>query len=252
VLVGWGLSSLSSGYGADALNQKEPEPAEASGEQSVEANNLTAIKSIADSSSDLSSTAQIDEIDKKERKKRKERIDIIDSKSEKKTFFQRIGILGSFLIGLGALLILLLSLFLFSVFFASVSGLNQLETIIETNDISNMEGCWDSISDALVDNRTNLPVIYTYCFDKEGVGDITIEKKDRDGNYLDTCTTKAVVEIVDKKLIINVNEPVYCQINNTFYIEHKIICSNENNNFACQVFQKDFDELVYFNFERRK
>jgi hypothetical protein len=79
--------------------------------------------------------------------------------------------------------------------------LNIPEEATENNDFSFLEGCWNSVSD-LVNAKTNKPLIYIYCFDKNGQASVRIDEKDAQGRPIDTCRTTATAEFNEKQLVI--------------------------------------------------
>jgi len=84
------------------------------------------------------------------------------------------------------------------------------ENALKHNDFSFLDGCWASKADDLISEKTRRPVIFIYCFDKNGRASVRVEEKDAQGRRLDTCRTTASAEAGDKKLIIKQHGPAMC------------------------------------------
>jgi hypothetical protein len=94
----------------------------------------------------------------------------------------------------------------------------------DPNDLSFLEGCWESDSD-LVDNMTNLPVIYVYCFDKNGRGGATVREYDGKGKHTDTCRTKTTAKKQGKTVVIQ-DGGALCEKSGLAYGKNTLTCRN--------------------------
>ncbi len=85
------------------------------------------------------------------------------------------------------------------------------EDAAERNDFSFLEGCWASDSSELHNSRTLQPVIYIYCFDKNGKASVRLDEKDAQGRHLETCRTTATARFEGGgKLILRQNGGIRC------------------------------------------
>jgi hypothetical protein len=257
VLIGWGLSALSSGYNTDSVAQRSEDPnlqdtvapvtSEASSEPSPEVTLESLSAEVSASPVSAQRYNKKSSQDKKRFSRTKSTI-----KAEKITFFQKIGTIGIFLVGLGSLLFLILLSYLFFIlFFASGRPLAIPQWAIDANDVSFMEGCWNSTSDHIVNIETELPITYTYCFDSGGNGSVTIDEYDAAGNYLDTCTSGAKVSFKDKNLVINVDKTVRCVLSGDGYVPHSVLCRSDSSDIFCEVTQEGISEIVEFNVTKK-
>ena len=85
-----------------------------------------------------------------------------------------------------------------------------------------LEGCW--VSDAgLVDNASNLPVTYKYCFDGSGSADISVDQFDSNGNLKNTCLGKGRASIDWGTLRIQDGGTI-CPGENEGYVPTTVVC----------------------------
>jgi hypothetical protein len=154
------------------------------------------------------------------------------------------------LIPLVCLLGLLLLIFLFIIPFFSSSRAPFVipEAAIEQKDLSFLAGCWNTRFGNLVNDRTKLPIIYTYCFDEYGNGDVSIDEYDYDHHYIDTCKAKAISSFKNTELLIDVPDKITCEISNESYISNYSLCATKNGEVICRMIYDNQDEIVEFTF----
>jgi hypothetical protein len=101
-------------------------------------------------------------------------------------------------------------------------------------DLSFMEGCWKSIS-PISSYATKLPIVYHYCFDKNGNAKVYLEEMDKDGNVTDTaCRGIGFASISGGKISI-LDKGVDCDKGNS-YSQVSIECSRGQDGMAqCHV-----------------
>jgi hypothetical protein len=91
----------------------------------------------------------------------------------------------------------------------------------EAEDLSFLEGCWESFSNLYT--LDNLPVVYIYCFNKTGGADVYIEEEDKDGKLSGVCEGKASATFVGNLLQIK-DSGVKCPYRNGSYVSTVIKC----------------------------
>jgi hypothetical protein len=97
----------------------------------------------------------------------------------------------------------------------------------DPNDLSFLEGCWESET-GLINEANNLPVIYTYCFNKGGSGTATVRELNKSGKLIDTCRASVNARRNKDTVVIKDRGPK-CGDGGK-YSATTFICSNGPNN----------------------
>jgi hypothetical protein len=104
------------------------------------------------------------------------------------------------------------------------------------SDLSFLEGCWQNDS-GMVNSDTLLPVIYIYCFDKNGNAKIHLDEKNASGIVTETCRTTGKASLSGAKLTIRDNG-VVCSRGRSYH-RHIIDCARgQGGRASCVVSQE--------------
>ncbi|MDR1082138.1 MAG: hypothetical protein LBQ79_14580, partial [Deltaproteobacteria bacterium] len=76
-----------------------------------------------------------------------------------------------------------------------------------------LEGCWQS-GGGIVNQKTQLPVVYVHCFGPDGTAQVTIDQKTGDGLHLDTCVSTAAASVEGGVLYIRGHPSGHVCVNN--------------------------------------
>jgi hypothetical protein len=120
----------------------------------------------------------------------------------------------------------------------------------KNNDLSFLEGCWDSASQSLVNAETRLPIITRYCFDNAGNAVVTVEEKDKNGNVQDVCSTTATAKFVDDKLVMTDRGGALCSKSNTKYSDSEVICTTLSDGKVDCIIEQEEGSSIHTTFER--
>jgi hypothetical protein len=106
---------------------------------------------------------------------------------------------------------------------------------LQPADFRFLAGCW--LSDAgLVNSDSGIPLRLRYCFDDDGVGDLTISEFDEDGNVTETCLSRAKAEMRGHELSISESGAVCQNEPNREYVIQVTTCAPDSSGRAeCSV-----------------
>jgi hypothetical protein len=126
------------------------------------------------------------------------------------------------------------------------------EGAAEKGDLSFMEGCWDSTTESLVNEDTDMLVEIKYCFDAYGRAKVSLEEKDAKGDAIQICESEAFASFDDGGVVIAESYGRRCPAGNA-YSRSVMTCrpkSDADRSVDCVIEQESSDEKVQTDFHR--
>ncbi|MDR1607615.1 MAG: SrfA family protein [Deltaproteobacteria bacterium] len=122
----------------------------------------------------------------------------------------------------------------------------------EKNDLSFMEGCWESRSTGLLSRATDLPIAIKYCFNAKGNAVVTIDETDSRKRYYQTCSTTAAASFRQGALVVSQSKGPVCPKDRTQYSPSTMVCvpSSKNGGTATCVIKQPNSESISATFKR--
>ncbi|MDR2459346.1 MAG: hypothetical protein LBE38_00980 [Deltaproteobacteria bacterium] len=117
-----------------------------------------------------------------------------------------------------------------------------------TGDVSWLEGCWTSKSN-LYNERTQAPLLYTYCFNENGRANVRIEERDANGNLVESCLTVAQAQMLEGRLVIDGQGIPICEEGGS-YRSANVVCTPGEEDTECVIEQDGLEGHDNFQFSR--
>jgi hypothetical protein len=127
------------------------------------------------------------------------------------------------------------------------------EDAYKKNDVSFMEGCWESRAEGLISVVTKLPIVIKYCFNRKGNAVVTVDEHKANGDFYQTCSTTALANFEKKALVIRQRTGPICPKDKSKYSTSVMICSpkeSEGQSVAICVIQQPDSPNITSNFRR--